>query len=153
MRLLGYLFVLVLVLAAVGYFRGWYSVTTTHAGGKTGVTLGVDKDSLGEDAKAVAAKLGQLSSKAAEAVRSLGHKVGPNASELEGSVATADAVGRDLSVTVGSQTIELHVAGTVPITRKGATAGFDELRPATPVKLTFEHAGDAQKLTRIEILR
>jgi len=152
MRYLGFLFVIVLLLAIVGYFRGWFSVTTTAAAGKTGVTLGVDNDKIADDTKAAGAKVGELSAQAAEIVRSLGRKVGSEESELEGTLTAVDLAARDLTVTASSRTIDLHVPTGVPIMRDGKSAGFDELQPATRVKLSFKHAGDDRRLSRIEIL-
>ena len=49
MRFLGFIFILVLILAVVGYFRDWFSVSTSHASGKSDVTLEVDSKKLGAD--------------------------------------------------------------------------------------------------------
>lgn len=152
MRFLGFLFAIVLVVAVVGYFRGWFSVTTTHAGGKSGVTLGVDNDKMGDDTKAAAVRLGELSAEAVEKVKSLGRTVSAEESELEGVLTAVDLAARDLTVTASSQKIDLHVPTGVAITRKGQGAGFEQLRPTTRVKLSFEHAGDGRRLSRIEIL-
>jgi len=153
MRILGFLFLIVLLLTAVGYFRGWFSVSTTHAAGKSDVTVGVDQDKMRDDARAAAAKIGQLSAKAAAAVKSLGRKAGPDESDLEGNVKAVDVAARDLTLTSGTETIDLHVPTGVPITRHAATVGFEQLLPATRVKLTFKHAGDERSLARIEILQ
>lgn len=152
MRFLGFIFAIVLVVAAVGYFRGWFSVTTTHAAGKSGVTLGVDNDKLGDDTKAVAGRLGELSAEAVEIVKSLGRTVGAEESELEGVLTAVDLAARDLTVTASSQTIDLHVPTGVAIMRKDESAAFEQLRPATRVKLAFKHVGDDRRLSRIEIL-
>lgn len=153
MRLMGFLFVIVLILAAVGYFRGWFSVTTTHASGKSELTLGVDNDKISGDTRTAAAELGKLSAKAVAAVKSLATKVSPEESELQATVEKIDLAGRDLIVAIGSQSIDLHVPSAVPISRDGATAGFDQLQPTTRAKFFFKHAGDDQQLARIEILR
>jgi len=151
MRLLGFLFVIVLLLAAVGWFRGWFSVTT-HASGNGDVTLEVDNDRIRDDAQATAAKIGQLSAKAAAAVKSMGRKVSAEESDLEGTLAAVDLRARDLTVTAGSQTIELHVPSSVAITRDKKSVGFEQLQPTTRVRLTFHHTGDDRSLSRIEIL-
>jgi hypothetical protein len=159
MRLLGFLFLIVLVLAAVGYFRGWFTVTTTHAGSTTGVTLQVDKDKVDLDTRSAAARLDELSARAAEKVRALGRKISPEASELEGAVTGVDVLKRDLTVSASSQavelqqTIDLHVPSTIPVMRDGKSVGFEELRPGTKVKLTFKDSGDVRYLGRIDILR
>jgi len=152
MRFLGIVFVIVLILAVVGFFRGWFSVTTTHAGGKSDVTLGVDNGKIGDDAKAAASRLGALSATAADKVKSLGGNAGPEESELEGTLTAVDPAARGLKVTAGAQTLDLHVPTAVPITRDGGSVGFEQLRPATRVKLSFKHAGEDRKLSQIEIL-
>jgi len=152
MRFLGFLFIIALIVGAVGYFRGWFTVVTTHASGKGEVTLGVDNDKIRDDAEAAAAGVGRLSRKAAETVRSLGRKVGSDATELEGTLTALDLTARDLTVTAHSETIELRVPATVPIIRDGTNVGFEQLRLSTRVKLSFAHDGEDRRLTRIEIL-
>jgi hypothetical protein len=147
MRLLGFLFVLVLIVAAVGYVRGWFSVTTTHAAGKGGVTFGVDSEKIADDAKAAGAQVGELSAKAVEGVKSMGS----DTSEVEGTITAVD--GRDLTLTTSSQKMALHVPSGVPILSNGESVGFEQLHPASRVKLSFKHAGEDRSLTRIEILR
>lgn len=153
MRIFGYLFVLLLLVAVVGFFRGWFSVSTTHAAGKGGVTMEVDKDKIGEDATATAARLGELSSQAMEKVKSLGRKVGSEESELEGTLTLVDLTARDVSVSAGSETIDLHVPTGVTITSNGESVGLEQLRTTMRVKLSFEHVGEGRRLSRIEILR
>jgi hypothetical protein len=63
MHLLGFLFVILLLLAAVGYSRGWFAISTTHAAGKEDVTLAVDQGKMLDDARAAGSKLGQLSAR------------------------------------------------------------------------------------------
>lgn len=150
MRLLGFVFILVLILAIVGYFRGWFSVTTTHASGKDEVTVGVDNDKIGADTKAAARGLGRLSQKAVAAVKSLGKKTSANETELLGTIDSAAPAGRDLTLAVGTEKIEVHVPTTVPITKDGKAADFAVLQPGTRAKLFFEQQGEDQDLVRVE---
>jgi len=152
MRFLGFLFIIALVVAAVGYFRGWFSVVTVHAGGKDEITLGVDNDKIRDDTDAAAIRLGRLTAKAAEAVKGLARKVGSEESELDGTLTAVDRVSRSLTVTASSQTIELRVPDSVPITRDGVEVGFEPLHPTMRVRLGFKHAGSDRRLSRIEIL-
>jgi hypothetical protein len=152
MRLLGWLFLIVLLLVGAGYFRGWFSFTTTHAGSKNEITVGVDNEKIGDDTKAIATGLSELSAQAAEKVKSLGRAVGPDESELEGKLTAVDPTARDLTLTANSEAIALHVPAAVSITRDGKSVGFEQLLPATRVKCSFQHAGDVRKLARIQIL-
>lgn len=152
MRFLAFLFVLVVVFAVVGYFRGWFFVSTTHAGGKGEITVGMDGDKLRDDGNAAAAKLGQLSAQGLEKVKSLGRTVSPAESEIEGTLTAVDAPAHEVTLTASAQTIQLHVLLTVPITKEGKDVGFEPLRPGTNVKVFFQHVGDDRRLSRIEIL-
>jgi len=152
MRFLGFLFVIVLVVAVVGYFRGWFFVTTTHASGKDGVTFAVDDDKLRDDGNAATAKLGQLSAQGLEKVKSLGRTVSATESGIEGTLTVVDAPAHEVTLTASSQTIELHVLSSVAITKDGKGAGFADLRAGTNVKAYFQHVGDDRRLSRIEIL-
>jgi hypothetical protein len=152
MRFLGLLFILVVFLAAVGYLRGWFFVTTTHASGKDEVTLAVDDDKIRDDGKAASAKLGQLSAQGLEKVKSLGRTVSPSESAIDGTLTAVDAPAHEVTLTASAQTIELHVLPTVPIAKDGKDVGFEQLRPGTNVKAYFQHVGDDRRLSRIEVL-
>lgn len=148
MRFLGFLFLVVLVVAVVGLFRGWFSfTTTTYAHDKTDVTFGVHTDKLKDDAEKVAA----LPEKVAEQVRSLGKKVNAEESEIDGTVSVAELPSRRLVVKSGTQTLEFVVASSVRIERRGESVSFDQLRPGDRVRLTFRHDGDARRLVRIDL--
>lgn len=152
MRILGALFVISLLLAAFGYFRGWFAVSTTHAAGKANVTLEVDRDRFRDDARSAGAKLSRLSTKTVAAVQQVGQEVSPVESVLEGTVTAVDGSARELTLAAGAESIALHVPTTVPITRDGSIVEFAQLRANQRVKLTIEHAGVDRTLSRIAIL-
>ncbi len=151
MRFLGAVFLVVLLLAVVGYFRGWFAITTTHAGGRDQVTVGIARDKIEHDTKEAVEGLGELSAKAVEQVRSLGRKARAEETELEAIVTSADTVTRGLVVAAGSESIAFTVPSTVPIRRGSETVGFDQLRRDTRVRLWFRHVGDDRKLARIDV--
>jgi hypothetical protein len=154
MRFLGFLFVIAVVLAIAGYFRGWFTVSTStaHAAGPSNVTVRIDERKVRDDASAAGSRLGQLSAKAVEAVKSLAREVSAEESVFEGAIETVDPAARDLTLTAGGQTIGLHVPTGVPLTRSGKAVGFEQLRPTQRIRVTLEHAGEARTLARIEIL-
>jgi len=152
MRALGFVFVIVLLIAAIGYYRGWFSVTTSHAGGKSDVTFQVDENRMRDDAKTAGSKISKLSADALAAVKSLGKKVSADETTLEGTLSLVDQTARDLTLTAGTETIDIHVPTGIPITRNGVDVGFDQLLPSTRVRLTFKNLGEDRSLARIEIL-
>jgi hypothetical protein len=62
MRFFAVLFVLLLIVAGVGYYRGWFHVASETVDDKVHVDLTVEKEKIRQDEK-----------KAAEAVNKLGH--------------------------------------------------------------------------------
>jgi hypothetical protein len=62
-KLLGVLLGLAIVLAAVGFFRGWFSITTTDEGTDTNVNLRIDRQRIKEDADLAREKAGELGSR------------------------------------------------------------------------------------------
>ncbi len=62
-RFLGMLVVLLAVIAAIGYYRGWFHAESTDANGQHTVTLTVDKDKFNQD-----------KADAQQQVQDLGHK-------------------------------------------------------------------------------
>lgn len=146
MKLFGFLFLLVLLLAAVGYFRGWFSITTSHASGKSGMELTIDNEKIGDDAQAVKRHLPTGTSKPEEAAATAA------GSDLLGVLAVVDVAARNVTFTVGSQTVVQHVATAVPITRSGTSIGLDELRAKMRAKFVYDQAKEPRGLLRIEIL-
>lgn len=152
MRIFGFLFIVVLVLAIAGYFRGWFSISTVNATDKSDVTVQIDGRKVRDDANAAGVQLGQLSAKAVAAVKSLASKVSAEESALDGTLLTVDQAARDLTLSAGSETIGLHVPTGIPLSRDGKPVDFAQLQPSTRVRIAFQHAGEDRKLARIEIL-
>jgi hypothetical protein len=152
MRALGFLFIVVLIVAAIGLFQGWFSVSSTHAAGKTGVELSVDKDKMTHDTGSVANEVGRIGREAADKIKQLAHRTGPKDSELDGNVSAVDAVGRKLTVTTGNTGLELHVPADVPVTRDGATVDLASLQPGTHVKVGLKHSGDDLVVSSVTVV-
>ena len=57
---LGTLALLAIIICAVGYFRGWFSVGTEDQSRETNVEIRIDKDKIKEDAQMAADKVGEL---------------------------------------------------------------------------------------------
>jgi hypothetical protein len=55
-----FIFILVLVVACLGFYRGWFHVTSTKTGVKSDVTVTVDKGRIQEDKKAADEKARDL---------------------------------------------------------------------------------------------
>ena len=62
-QILTILFVLVVVVVAVGFYQGWFNLTSsnTNQGNKSNINLEVDGDKMREDADAVSKKAGEIS--------------------------------------------------------------------------------------------
>ncbi|MFT4839732.1 MAG: hypothetical protein ACI8UD_000187 [Planctomycetota bacterium] len=151
MKLLGYLFLVILTLAAVGWFRGWFVVTAVKAGNKSSISVTVDKDTLDHDAQGAVAQLSRLSDKAATAVKSVARRVSADKSDLTGTVTEVEPKTRSFVVMVGAEAIALHAGDGVAITHGDAPATFDQLAPSSRVTLTFRHAGEQRSLSRIAV--
>jgi hypothetical protein len=73
--LLSLLGVVVLILAVVGFFRGWFTITGDGRGGESSkVTLTVDADKVKEDAGKAKDKTMELSGKAKDEAKDLTRK-------------------------------------------------------------------------------
>lgn len=153
MRALGYLFAILLILAVVGYVRGWFSVTTAEAGGKHQITLGVNDDKIGADAKAATVPLASHPAEAVQALNSPARNAGAAPHDVQGTLTAVDATTRELTLTTGTQTLDFQVPDGVLILRDGEPLGFADLQPAMRVVLTFGQAGETKRLARITIVR
>jgi Na+/H+ antiporter NhaB len=63
-RLLGLIVIVVIVIVAVGFYRGWFQFSTDTQDHKTGVTVTMDKKKVEEDKE-----------KAIESIKGLEHKL------------------------------------------------------------------------------
>ena len=62
-KFLGTVMILVLLIAGVGFYRGWFDVTTDDEPGVTNVELTIDKEKISQDAEAAKAKARELATR------------------------------------------------------------------------------------------
>ena len=61
-KFLGTLVILIVIVAVVGFFRGWFNISTSNQPGNTNIELQIDKDKIKEDAEKVKEKAEGLAS-------------------------------------------------------------------------------------------
>jgi len=149
MKLLGYLFVLAIVLAVLGYARGWFTVEAASNPERADVKVSVDRDRMSEDARSVMDRVGAGGAKSEPTTES---PTGSSGTFLDGRITSVQAATRDLTVAVGSGTSTHRVAAGVPITRAGATIAFDLLQPDMKVRLSFDASKPTPNLIGVAIL-
>ncbi len=69
MRILGVLFLLLVLVVGIGFYRGWFSMSTRDGNAEnrqTEVNLTVDRDKMDADAGAVTEKVEELTGEAKE---------------------------------------------------------------------------------------
>ncbi len=59
-KFLGTLVILAIIVAAVGYYRGWYDVSTNDRPGETNIEMTIDKDKIKQDAEAARQKASEF---------------------------------------------------------------------------------------------
>lgn len=150
MRLLGFLFLMILLFVGVGLYQGWISFDTTHAAGKDDVTVALDKGKLKSDAKALGDRLGKAAGDAIDKARSLGRSNG-KASELDGTVQDVDATARKVTLAAGAEVLQLSVPSSARLTRGAGTLPLEQLRPGDLVRVTMEDVGARWEITAIDI--
>lgn len=152
MRKLGFVFVVLLLLGAVGVWRGWFTVRATHAGERGVAHVGVDQGKIDDDARAAIRGAGELSKDAVDKVKAIARGTSPDERVIEGSVTAVDVADRDLTVTSGDQKIDVYVPNSVAIRRDGRDVTFGQLAAGHRVSLTFHVDGETWRLQRIELL-
>ena len=148
MKLLGYLFVLAIVLGLIGFARGWFTVVAATSPGRTDVQLRVDGDKIAKDASAA---LGQgANPRAAEATDAAAANEPGQA--VEGRITAVDLAAQDLTIEVTTQRAVHHIGPDVTITRDGVAFPFAQLRPEMRARLRFAASGSPPALLRIVVL-
>ena len=100
MKSLGYLFVLLVFVGLVGFFRGWFTVEASAESGRADVKLGVDGDKIAEDTR--------LSKKVPSAATGGAVAAAPSIT-IEGRITAVDAAAQDLTLEVLDQRAVHHV--------------------------------------------
>lgn len=145
MKLIGFLFVCCVVIGVVGYLRGWFTVTTVSAGGKDGMTVTIESDKLSDDAYVLQKQLPLQHDANAVTTTEL-------ATEVAGVLSAIDVAARNLSLTVGGETIVQHVKADVAIDHDGESLGLEDLRATMRVQLIFASRNQQRSLVRVVIL-
>lgn len=143
MKSLGYLFVLLVFVGVVGFFRGWFTVEASTNAGRTDVTLGVDSDKIVKDAT-VSKK------KPPEAL--VGSAAATAGTTIEGRVTAVDAAAQDLTLEVLEQRSVHHIGSSVTITRDGTPIAFAQLRTDMRVRLRFAAGGAPAELLEVVVV-
>ncbi|MCA8953633.1 MAG: hypothetical protein KDE27_29240 [Planctomycetes bacterium] len=151
MRALGFLFLLILLIAVVGFWRGWFYVSSVEAG--EGVSVVVDKDKLDADGRHAVAKAAALSRRAIDAIKGAAREVPDGTRELETELRAVDVVDRTLRVRVDGEDIDLTVPAATPIESGGRELELREIEAGAEVRLYLLDDGEAGlRLTRVEVL-
>ena len=59
-KLLGSVLIVVVIIAALGFYRGWFSVSTDDQPGQTNVELTIDKEKIKQDTEEASQKAKEL---------------------------------------------------------------------------------------------
>lgn len=128
MRFLGFLLVLILVLAVVGHFLGWISFTSETQGGERRFGVTLNHEEVTDDL-----------AKAASKVQGFLEKVGKG--DVKGKVESVDArTGQVVVVTENGERLPLTLPPDVALTIDGADARVGRLKPGDAVTLTVDDA-------------
>lgn len=147
MKSLGYLFVILVFVGIVGFFRGWFTVEASTNAGRTDVTLGVDSDKIVKDA--TVSKKGPPEAAVGSAAANPAATAGAT---IEGRVTAVDAAAQDLTLEVLEQRSVHHIGKSVTITRDGAPIAFVQLRTDMRVRLRFAASGAPPDLLEVVVM-
>ncbi len=154
LRLLGILFLLALILAAIGYWRGWFTVRTAEAGAHDRIQVDVDRDRMDRDTSRAVDRIGELSSEAWERLRRLGRSGADRTHEIEARVTAIDLTRDHFTLqTDAGERIELTIPTNVPISAAGLPITPRQLRLQDRVLVVAEGDPQTGRLVRLEVLR
>ena len=147
LKLLGFLFLVVLVLAGIGYFAGWFEVRTAHAGDDTKIQIGVNGDEIERDTRTLRESAG----KAAESVgRTLSGE-----STIEERLGEADEVVRGnltaielggLRVDAGGGPVQVELTSETEIYRNGEPVARADLVVGDRVAVAYDIEGTQRRV-------
>lgn len=148
MRLFGFLCVLTLVLAAIGWFRAWYDLVA--AGGATRPDFVVDRDQLTQDARSAATRIGQLTDRAQRAISGKTSEQAAGEVTFDAAVVVVDPLQGEIDLTVGNDALTLTVPRATPITIAGTKRRLEDLRSGQDVRVALVAQDDRLCLERID---
>lgn len=124
LRLLGFLFLIMIILGGVGLWRGWFSLSqSTDDTGKKSITIGVDKDKFGEDVERVKDKIAKVTS---------------------GAVEKVDAANKTITVKTDAGAVEVPLDTSTTIKLGDQTIGLGDLKAGDRLKIDW-HDADGKK--------
>jgi hypothetical protein len=149
MRILGTLFLLLLVFAVLGWFRGWF-VVESAAATRSGPRVVVDSDKVAGDARAAADKIGELSAKATSSITAKATPATNGLLSIEGEVITVDLAKRRVDLRIGGDDLTMDVPDSTPITIAGTSKMLADLQTGQKVQLSLQADGTRLLLKSID---
>jgi hypothetical protein len=147
--MLGTVFILLLVFAVLGWFRGWF-VVESAAATRSGPRVVVDSDKVAGDARAAADKIGELSEKATRAVTARTTPAANGALSIEGEVLSVDLANRRIDLRISGDDLAIDVPDATPITVAGTSQTLAGLHAGQAVQLSLRADGTKLLLKSID---
>lgn len=151
LRLLGFLVLLAVLVAGVGFVRGWFSIDTADGGTSSkSVTLTLDKDKAKDDI----AIGGDLLSKSKEAGGDLLDKVSGalGSDKLNGEITKVNLDKLRLKVRpAGAEdTITLSVPAEATVSRNGKPASLAQLKEGDAIEISYSEEDGEKVALKVE---
>jgi hypothetical protein len=145
MRALGFLFLVVLVVAGVGWWRGWFVVDASQ---RSQPRVSIDREKVAGDAAGAAAKVEALTDRAVAAFKSRSQPApdGNGAIEVAATLVRANASANSVDLRVGEEVFTAGIGSEVAILVDGRRASLGELRSAAAVTLRLMPTADGTSL-------
>jgi hypothetical protein len=150
MRFFGTLFFVVLVIALLGWWRGWFFVEAANTGHRTETRLTIDRERISDDAADAAAKVEALTDRAVAVFKSRSKAATTRADGIEvaATLVAVNEPARTVQLRVGDEVFTAGVGRDVGITIAGQNATIGQLRTGAEVTLHMTPT-DAGKSLRI----
>lgn len=132
-RIAAVLIVLLIGVAAAGFYLDWWRLNKTTQGEEIDITLSVDKNKIKKDTDAAVERVQQAGKDVAKQMQKA---VRPS---VEGTIASVSADDRLITVTRETEEpLTLHIAGDTTITRDNAEATSADLQVGQRVTVVHE---------------
>lgn len=150
---LGTVFIVLLLVALLGWWRGWFVFDSVHAGNRTENRLTIDEGKIKDDASRAAAKVEELTDSAVSVFKSKSKpaKAGGGDIEVDATLVAVDEAARSVQVRVGDDVLTVGVDRDVGIVIDGQSSTLGQLRQGSAVvlRMTPTDAGKSLRITNI----
>lgn len=151
-RTLGFLALLLIIVAGIGFYKGWFSLTTTRDdGNQVNINLTVNKDKLKEDVSRARDKAREIAARAAEGTPKT--PAPTDQQTITGRINRVETDSQRLVVSIGIVSVPFQLNPATRVRVNNRDGRVADLRPGDQAAVTFKVENGKNAATTVAVSR